>query len=491
MSPRRPALSDFIKAGVHSVTNSFERISKVLTLLAFLLAASAAKAQTATINWTDQHQVIDGFGASDIFSPLTASQAQTFFSTTPGQGLGFSILRTVIDYYGDCTSISAQCATGTYANGAQGTDIGYAKQYGVKVWGVSGAPPASMSTLGEAEYCTDGGADNMLATGSYGAFATYLTNWVSSMIQYEGVTPIALSVTDEPDNCPSSYEGATYSAEQIDTFISQNLGPTMSSAGYLTNTKIMLPETMKWGDLQSWAGACVSDSNCNKYVGNVGSHDYDFYNCNSPSCGYAAAQSLGMHTWETEIANPTSSCVNGVSDGLTWAQYVHNWLVNANANAWHYYLYVNDNQGFDGLMCADGTIRTATYMIANWALFVRPGYFRIDSTANPQNGVYVSAFDNTGTNTVVIVAINTNSSTTSQSFSITNAPSFNSVTPWTTSASLNLAQQSAITVSADSFTYSLPASSVTTFVGTASGSAPPQTQSVAPAPPVITSIVVK
>ena len=68
-----------------------------LTLLgALLLSLSGfgnAHAQTATVNWTDVHQVIDGFGASDAFvGPLTAANQAFFFGTGTGQ-LGLSILR--------------------------------------------------------------------------------------------------------------------------------------------------------------------------------------------------------------------------------------------------------------------------------------------------------------------------------------------------------------------------------------------------------------
>jgi glucuronoarabinoxylan endo-1,4-beta-xylanase len=53
-----------------------------------------------------------------------------------------------------------------------------------------------------------------------------------------------------------------------------------------------------------------------------------------------------------------------------------------------------------------------------------------------------------------------------QTFSL-NGFSTNAVTPWITSASLSLAAQAPVSVSGSSFTYTLPASSVTTFYGTA------------------------
>src|SRR5581483_11145311 len=125
-----------------------------------------------------------------------------------------------------------------------------------------------------------------------------------------------------------------------------------------------------------------------------------------------------------------------------------------------------------------------------------PGYYRMGATAAPTSGVNVSAFKNTNTSspqTIVFVAINNNSSTTSQTFSI-NGVNVTSVTPWVTDGSNNLIQKSAVAVSGGSFTYSLTGSSVTSFVGVVSGTSntptftftPTNTNTPAPPTPTFT-----
>ena len=101
---------------------------------------------------------------------------------------------------------------------------------------------------------------------------------------------------------------------------------------------------------------------------------------------------------------------------------------------------------------------------------MRPGWVRIGVTANPQSGVYVTAFKNASTGDFAIVAINQNGSGTAQTVNLSGftAPS---VVPWVTSASLNLAAQSSVTISGGAFSYTLPADSVTTFAGTMSSGA--------------------
>jgi glucuronoarabinoxylan endo-1,4-beta-xylanase len=66
----------------------------------------------------------------------------------------------------------------------------------------------------------------------------------------------------------------------------------------------------------------------------------------------------------------------------------------------------------------------------------------------------------------VIIATNYSSAAVSQPFTITNAPAFSTLTPWITSATFTLEQQAGVSVAANSFTYTLPAQSITTFVGT-------------------------
>jgi glucuronoarabinoxylan endo-1,4-beta-xylanase len=63
----------------------------------------------------------------------------------------------------------------------------------------------------------------------------------------------------------------------------------------------------------------------------------------------------------------------------------------------------------------------------------------------------------------VIVAINSSATPVRQSFTLQNG-SVTSLTPYQTTSTGGLAQQSAVSVSSSTFTYTLPAQSITTFV---------------------------
>ncbi len=93
-------------------------------ILLFLLIGPVCHAQSVTIDWTNVHQVIDGFGANDYNESgtnrptsalFTPAQAAILFGTgiwpnrsndlrtgVPDNGTSYSM--------GDCTSVSANCA---------------------------------------------------------------------------------------------------------------------------------------------------------------------------------------------------------------------------------------------------------------------------------------------------------------------------------------------------------------------------------------------
>jgi glucuronoarabinoxylan endo-1,4-beta-xylanase len=63
----------------------------------------------------------------------------------------------------------------------------------------------------------------------------------------------------------------------------------------------------------------------------------------------------------------------------------------------------------------------------------------------------------------VIVAINAGTTAQNQEFQIDNA-TLTSLTPYQTTATQNVAAQTPITVTSNTFSYTLPAQSITTFV---------------------------
>jgi glucuronoarabinoxylan endo-1,4-beta-xylanase len=426
---------------------------------------------TATINWTDVHQEIDGFGASDAETgtgtSMTSANEQFFFGTGAGQ-IGLSLLRVgVSDNNGDpgnCATVSVSCAGG-YVN-----DMKAVIANGGRVYASPWSPPAIYKTNGLVT-CTNGAG---LLNGEYGAYAVWLANFVQSLQTEDNISLYAISVQNEPDQC-QNYDSAIWTAADIDTFVSGSLGPTFAGDGL--TTLIFVPEVSGYGDI-SLGNTCAGDPSCNKYIGGVNWHDYDASGSGTNTIAadpYPAAWSAGKKYWETEAScGPDfgpNFCQPGfntdITDALDWAAVVDQRIAVDGANAWLYWWLVDsDNTDDQGLMANNGTPALRAYMLGQYSKFVRPGYSRIDATHLPESDVSVSAYQSLGTNTLVIIATNYSSAAVSQPFTITNAPAFSTLTPWITSATFTLEQQAGVSVAANSFTYTLPAQSITTFVGT-------------------------
>ncbi len=454
----------------------------------FLLLAGSgsAQAQTATVNWTDVHQVIDGFGASDAFTAysggtLSPAQRAFFFGTDTGQ-LGLSLLRVAVSNNdnanrGDCTSISTSCA----GESSYISDMQAVIANGGTVYATAFSPPPDYETNGSAD-CSAGSGSGGLITSDYAAYATWLANFVQSLKTEDGITLSAISVQNEPDQC-QDYDSALWSAANIDTFVSTNLGPTFAADGL--STLIFAPEGSNYSVSNSLGAACGSDSSCTQYVSGFNWHDYQasLSGTNTVVANpYPSDWPSGKKYWETEASCGTgygpNFCQAGfntnITDALNWAAVIDQRIAVDGANAWLYWLMQDYNQAGNAASFNEGALMSNTaggntvaqraYVLGQYSKFVRPGYYRIDATHLPQSGVSVSAYQDTGTNTLVIIATNYTGSTVSQTFNLTNAPTFSTLTPTITSANLSLAAQSNVSVEGNSFTYTLPANSITTFV---------------------------
>jgi len=98
--------------------------------------------------------------------------------------------------------------------------------------------------------------------------------------------------------------------------------------------------------------------------------------------------------------------------------------------------------------------------MGQFSKYIRPGAHRVSATYQPQNNLNVQAFAGVPN---VIVALNRGTSALSQTFAITLA-SITSLHKYTTSNSKKLNDDGTVAVTNNTFTASLDAQSVTTFV---------------------------
>jgi glucuronoarabinoxylan endo-1,4-beta-xylanase len=399
-----------------------------------------AGAQTATVNFTSTSQTIRGFGGAEAWMPaLTTAQADALFGTGSNQ-LGLTILRLRIDP----SSTTGGSNWATELANAQA-----AHSLGALVFATPWTPPAAWKS-------SDSTVEGTLNTSEYSAYAGYL-NAFTAYIAAGGVPLYAISMQNEPD-ANVTYESCVWTGATMDTWVANN-------ASVLT-TKLMMPESESF--TTSLSDPALDDANAVGKISIIAGHLYG----TSPSY-YTNAENKDKEVWETEHYLTPSGSEPVIGDAIAAAEEFHNSMVTGEYNAYVWWWLWGWNPGSGninyGLIDTNSNPTYYGAALAQYSKYVRPGSVRVSATANPVSGVDVSAY--TGNGTSEIVAINSNGSTSAVTFA-TSGETFTSVTPYQTSASGMLVQEAAVSVSSGSFTYTLPAQSITTFVSGSSTASP-------------------
>lgn len=365
---------------------------------------------------------------------MNAADPTTLFSTTSGAGL--SLFRVRIQPSPAGTTSAAEIAMAKTA-----------QSMGVTVWATPWTPPP-------ADKSNDNTVEGTLTNPA--AWAASLASYVTTM-KAAGINLYAVSSQNEPD-ANVTYESCVYTGATLASFVGTNMGPALAGSG----VKVMTPETQNWEGFATFEPALAANSAAWAAADIVATHEYG----GSPSA-YPAIQAAGKEFWETEWY-PVGAEDATMTNGLVIANEIYQALTVANMNAWHYWWFYptgsGDNQGLWDE--ATGTWAKRLWVLGNFSRFVRPGYNRIDVSGPVPAGVSVIAFENSATNAISIVAINTNAGATTLPLFVSGTEWPASVVPWITSSSDNLAAATAIAVSGARFSNSLPGMSVTTFTGT-------------------------
>ena len=417
----------------------------------------------ALVDFGTTEQTIRGFGGSTAWlGQLTTQQATALFS--PTNGIGLSILRMRIDPTG--TAATKWVPT----NGAWATEVANAQEAiaanpNAIAFASPWTPPAPMKTDTQGVSYTSGNSlwGGSLNTANYADYANYLEDFVTYFNAHAGFDLYAISMQNEPDWDPNpGYESCIWTPAQMDAWVASL---TASGATNPLTARLIMPESLDFNPAQ--ALTALTDRNAEPNISIIGGHLYQFQEGVGDPTSYPNAATYGKELWMTEHYQNSAG---DISDALGSAQEVHNSLVNAQYSAYvWWWIWDDPNDGVNfGLINSSTTSPTPTYFgygIGQFSKFIQPGDLRVNATANPVAGVYLSAYGGNGK--LVIVAINANATAASVPVYI-EGQSVNSLTPYQTSASAKMAELSAVSVSGNQFTYSLPAQSITTFVATAS-----------------------
>jgi glucuronoarabinoxylan endo-1,4-beta-xylanase len=438
------AKSNNHELGLDMRTHLYKMRTRLLATAIALSLPSAALAQ-CIVDWNTVYQRIDGFGASCAYSGRvwSTATADAFFSTNAG--IGLSLLRSQVQPGGTQTS----------------SEIGLmqlAQARGARNWSTPWVPASTFTSGGSYQgYGSD--ATNLV-------YAQQLANYCASMQSTYGVSIYALSIQNEPDN-PGF---CLWNPRQIHDFTT-NLYNAFQSSN--VTALIMLPESQNWTDPSELENNALNDTNSAADVGIVANHDYVNNNTNGDQTTPAVnPYATTKPVWETEVSTIGDTPNGSITNAMYWAVRIHLFLTVAQVNAWHYWWLISGNADNEGLQLNGNIPTMRMYVVGNYSRFIRPGYYRIGATNT--TSALISAYQETNSGTFVIVAINTNASTAiSQTFTLTNCTIVSpTVTPWMTCSNqstfaISTNSQAPVAVSGSSFSYTLPAMSVVTFVGQA------------------------
>jgi O-glycosyl hydrolase len=404
----------------------------------------------ATINWSSVQQTIAGFGSSSAWNNIgsvDSSQQQLLWSITDGAGL--SMLRSRIRP--DTSSSSDEIPA-----------MQKAQAMGVTIWSTPWSPPAAWKSNNNVDTIVNG-VDTMgyLLSSHYQDYANWLKQYIINMAN-NGITIYAVSMQNEP-NWSASYESARWSAQQFHDALSI-LHDTLAADSRTANVKIILPEEIHWNNLDL-VSLVMSDPVESNYTNLIyADHTYGINTIAGGKDGFAPISGLNGHQiWETEHTGDDPGL--GITAGLNEAQSIYDIVYVAQASAYHHWW--TNAAGGAGLLGGNWQSTKLMSAMTQFSKFIRPGWVAVGES-DDNNGLRISAFKNPVTGDFASVIVNTGTSAITETINLNGAYA-PEITPWITTATLDVAQQQSIPAAGNggSFTYTIPAQSIVTLTGTA------------------------
>ncbi len=300
-----------------------------LAIIVFMMCGSfLARSQSATIQWSNEHQTIEGFGASDawladdIQKHAKANEIMDIFFKS-GTGIELSILRQRVSPYSYNAPGQWDWSHKDFVGSSWVAKA--ARNRGVsKIWASCWTAPKWMKANNS---FNNGGS---LYPNRYDDYAEFLSGWVQRMKSTQGVTYYGISAQNEPGKKP--WESMEWTKNDYKKFVKDDLIPAMNRKG-LGGVKIMYPESTGWEEMSNWDLSSTDvQNNADIFCG----HNYGEGNNSKDYTGY------GKPVWHTEW---WSEQQGGITGGLSLAENMHKYLTLANVNTWHYWWLATNQPG--------------------------------------------------------------------------------------------------------------------------------------------------
>ncbi|MDQ3898206.1 MAG: hypothetical protein M3326_13350 [Actinomycetota bacterium] len=272
-----------------------------------------------------------------------------------------------------------------------------------------------------------------------------------------------------PLNEPALPSGGNRSPQWMLTAVKM-LGARMRAAGL--RTRLVVPDDLSPSDAVRRASVILADPEAARYVGAIAYHlyggsDEDMVRLRDLGAAH------GIPVWMTEFSEDSYASWPGA---LGWAATIHHLLADGGVSAvdflWGFFGSYQAAHSLVSITYKDGVYQGMTrqptfFVTGQFSRFVAPGFVRVAATS-PSDSVLVDAFVGPGRE-VVIVATNAGHVQGDVSFRLRAAALRGPMRVTRTSRTEQGTALAPLPAAPSGFTTSLPAESVTTFVGSTSG----------------------
>ncbi len=380
---------------------------KLLKNVSLAIGCSALVAQafasTVTVDVTDEHQVIRGFGGMvhnqwQGGGGLSEADAKLAFGTGDGQ-IGLNTLR--IPVYANSSDFNKEVQAAKYAKKYAGDDF------------------ILYATPWTSPYA---GANQHMSSSNYQKYVDHL-NGFNDYMKNQGVPLYAISISNEPDWCG---EWACWSADEIYNF-TKGYADKMRKNG----AKVISTESFRYD--KNLYNKVLNDANALKNWDILGAHFYaSDRNTGDNFFQYSLADQKGVERWMTEhytesqgsgnywrtITNTGDQANQNKRDtvnAMDVAYEIHRAMVVGNFNqyTWWYirrcYGLIMEKDFGNKLQIPSneiGKVSKRGYVMSQFARFIRPGAIRVGATAKPEANLFASAYKSADGDSVIVVLVN-------------------------------------------------------------------------------------
>jgi glucosylceramidase len=439
--------------------------SKLAPQANITLGAVSTGAINVRVNDSLTYQTMVGFGAAFtdsstfLLNRVKSFNSATYntlmndmFNTSTGLGMGFwrvpigsSDFATTSTHWSD-DDVQGPAGNPTQNFGLSAQDTGHiipvikdalAINSGLKTVASAWSPPGWMKSNNNM-ICNTGGVNSTLQSASNQAYADYLRKWIQAY-QGQGVPIWALTPINEPLYCPPTYPGMSWTSSGEASWVHTFLKPTLNAAGLspkllgydhnFTNStfaKDLLASSAS-GDFGGMAWHCYDNTADPAFMTQTyhvdtakevyetecssDTNPLDIIRFSTPEMALLSAQNYakGVILWNVALDSSSGPHLGGCSTCVP--------LVTIDTTV----------NGSGTVTSATITKRNNYYQFGQISKFVKAGAVRLDSTTRA-HGIVTGAFKNPD-GQEVLVATNTNSSSTTFTVTWNGAGSFSYTLP--------------------------------------------------------------